>query len=132
MKVVGKFIKWVFIGVGTLVVLGIIMAIAGGGDNTSTQPTNKEKPAVAQPQAPKQSTGISKEKYDQIVSGDMVTGEGGTPAEELLTLLGKPTSTTESNLNGKVMKTYSWIKLGTGTIVVTTTNDLVVDKIWSE
>ncbi|QIW21221.1 DUF3862 domain-containing protein [Bacillus thuringiensis] len=76
----GKIFKFGCLGFIVLIVLGVIVALAGGGDDKveapstepkqeaqTTAPVTKEEPKIEE--APKNKPGINKAKFDQIQNG---------------------------------------------------------------
>lgn len=127
MKTIKKLIKFTLIGMGSLILLGVIIGMLGD----SEQP----KKEVVETSAPKEETKkITKETYDSIRVGETMTGEGGMTYDEVISMLGEPESVVESEFEGIVMETATWSDLfGTGgSITVTFSNKLVSDKIWTK
>jgi outer membrane protein assembly factor BamE (lipoprotein component of BamABCDE complex) len=101
-----KFFKWLGIAVVLLIVLSVIGSIVGGNDQPTVQKVEENKPVKNEPEKKQDPVKkekkdiITKENYNKIVSGDVLTGEGGMTKDQVLQMLGKPDNTVESNTQG--------------------------------
>jgi hypothetical protein len=139
-----KFFKWLGIAVVLLIVLGVIGSIIGGNDQSTTKPVAENKQVKNEPvkkQEPvkkEKKDLITKENYDKITAGDILTGEGGMTKDQVLQMLGKPNNTVESNtqgVDGKSVKTevISWTNLSPmRSITITFINGKASNKGWLE
>lgn len=100
-----KFFKWVFIVFGLIIVGGVIASM--GDDSSSSTNSNDAKPASTAPKDDK-SKKVTKEQFDQVKTGDTVTGEGGMTLEEVEAILGKGEKLSESQSGDLKMEFYQW------------------------
>lgn len=131
MKAIKKLFKWGFIALGILVVVGVIAAVAGGGEDSTTDTGGKtEQPA-------KKETSVTKANYDKIVVGDTLTGEGGMTIDEVIAILGEPEDKIESSMSGVngdevKMIDMTWYTLDFESINISFTNGKVSHKLWMD
>jgi hypothetical protein len=124
-----KAFKWI---IGIIVVL-IVASIAFGGEDdsttTTTTDTSKEAPKT-EAKEEKESGKVTREQFDQIVTGDALTGEGGMTIEEVEAILGKGEKMTESSTNDMTMEFYTWDAEGDfgATVTVDFTNGKAASK----
>lgn len=136
MKAIKKLFKLFFIGLGVIIVIAVIATFAGGDDTAGPKtPDTDQKDSTEASGDVKKDDVVTKENYDKIKAGDTVTGEGGSTLEEVVALLGEPSTKSESDLgDGNKMMIYNWSDLwGEGTMItVTFINDKVSGKSWIE
>lgn len=126
-----KFFKFVGIGFLALIVLGVAIGIAGGGNEPA--PQNTSKPATTeQPKKEKPKKVDRKAVYDAIKVGDTLTGEGGDTYEAVIAKMGKPDSETESTSGDMKMVMCDWFSLTEGNYAVTFINGKVANKLYSK
>lgn len=92
------------------------------------------KPVEEQPSVeskPEEPEVFTKENYDKIAVGEMTTGNGGTPVEEVLVMFGDPHNTAESQQKDTAIKVMVWTAKASK-VSITSVNGLVVDKTFVE
>lgn len=126
-----KLFKFALYGIGVLLVIGAIMAVASEGEEQQTQksmPVNEEKEQSKE--EPKKEESLTKENFDKIQQGDALTGEGGMTEKEVIAILGKPESEMETQVDETKMKTFTWLTSDFESITVSFTNGHVSSKMW--
>ena len=109
----------------------IIGAVAGGGDDSSSDKSARS--SNAETSHKKDDRTISKnaelrKKFDAIVVGDLMSnGDGGTSLTDVEKSLGKPVSTSTTNLQNVKVKDETWTKDGV-TVTVQFNDDKTVSK----
>ena len=109
----------------------IIGAVAGGGDDSSSDKSSRSNNAETSHN--KDDRTISKnaelrKKFDAIVVGDLMSnGDGGTSLTDVEKSLGKPVSTSTTNLQNVKVKDETWTKDGV-TVTVQFNDDKTVSK----
>jgi len=143
-----KVVQVVLCFIGVCILFGIFIAACSGGNNQPGGGHMQEKPKSEQQQAepPKQpesketttpvDEGLDQAKYDQIIQGDALSGEGGSTVTEVVNLLGEPNSQTETQtdvLGQKMtMKVYTWMDSDLKTIIISFNNDHVTNKSFTK
>lgn len=125
------------------IALGIILVGVIGMNNDAQEVKQVDKPTkivnvdskpVKKPSTPKKK--VSKENYEKITQGDALTGKGGSTYKQVVNMLGKPKTTSESEitLNGETTKTKicSWSTWDMKIITVSFTNDHVSSKTYMD
>lgn len=109
----------------------IIGAVAGGGDDSSSDKSSRS--SNSETSHKKDDRTISKnaelrKKFDAIVVGDLMSnGDGGTSLTDVEKSLGKPVSTSTTNLKNVKVKDETWTKDGV-TVTVQFNDDKTVSK----
>lgn len=120
--------------IGMFILSGVIAAGCSDLDAPAESVSAPDEPVSAPAAEEKESSVITKVNYDKIKNGDVLTGEGGSTLQEVMEIMGEPSSKSESEFQGNIVKYYNWSDLwGSGTMItVTFTNDKVSDKMWME
>jgi len=124
--------------IGVCILFGIFIAACTGGNNqpSSNHMQENHKQPETKESAKPVDTSITKEKYDQIVQGDALTGVGGSTVASVINLMGEPSneSTSETAIDGKTYKmdVYTWMTNDFEMVAVTFTNGFVSNKSWSK
>jgi len=76
---------------------------------------------------------LTKENYDKINQGDVLTGEGGSSKDEVISLLGEPETKSESSFDDVTHEYLNWHSLKSGvSISVTISNGKVSNKTFAK
>ena len=126
-----KFIKFVLMGIGALVVLVFAVALLAPEETTVVKEDSGKAEEV------KKSEVITKENYEKIVIGDTLSGEGGSTIEEVIAILGEPDDKMESTMTGIngedfVSEDLSWYTADFDSIFINFVDGKVTFKSWNE
>lgn len=115
---------WVLAILAIIVIGGVI---GGGSDPDTTSTSENSSSSSSNNKAITQSTAFRK-AFDNITVGDLMNhGDGGTTLNDVEKVLGKPSTTSTTTIQGIETKSCIWSKGGT-TITVQFSNDNVVSK----
>ena len=125
-------LKWGFITVAGLIILGIIIGISTGGGDKAEEATNKAqtehkqaKETQAKPEKQKKEKKadgkVTREKYEQIKIGDALDGKGGMSQDEVKKILGEPQDVTSTESGDMKMDTWTYNAKGDFGAMVTVT-----------
>lgn len=121
---IGCFLFFIIAGVSCGVLIG---GVADKVDKTEVKTNDGKTKKIEKTET------LTKENYDKITQGDALSGEGGTPKEEVIKILGKPDSSSESKVGDYSAEYLAWTSVKNGvSITVTITNDKVSSKSYSK
>lgn len=114
----GAFRTAVKATIGVLATTAIIgvgcTALGLGALDSAIESTDKEVTKVEKDLNEK-ATKVTKENYDKIVQGDVMTGEGGSSKDEVISLLGEPQVSGENVIDSETTyENMSWSSIRGG------------------
>lgn len=121
------FYKRVWFWILAIIAIFVIIGAIGGGSSSNTSENTSESKTSSSNKAVVQNNAYRK-AFDNITVGDLMNnGDGGTALNDVEKVLGKPSSTSTTTIQGIETKSYIWNKGGT-VITVQFSNDNTVSK----
>ena len=128
------FYKRVWFWILAIIAIFVIIGAIGGGSDSDTSSASKNNSSLTSESSSNSNnkntiqSAAFRKAFDNINVGDLMSnGDGGTTLDDVEKVLGKPSSTSTTTIQGIETKSYIWVK-GTTTITVQFSNNNVVSK----
>lgn len=122
------FYKKVWFWVLAVLAIIVIGGAVGGGSDPDTSPASENNSSSSSNNKTSTQNTAFRKAFDNITVGDLMShGDGGTTLSDVEKVLGKPSTTSTTTIQGIETKSCIWSKGGT-TITVQFSNDNVVSK----